>query len=1084
MNHGPRFKIMARFHAAAILLSICLYGVVSAQMGNVTIMPVAHLDTCGTVDTLWITGDANIAGVKAAEFKIGYSHTYVSITSVIKGSGISSGDFLNYIIDSPRDSLLINIAILGPGSVFNGPATFAGIILSTTAEISSTNIAFLRSDLRDINNASISHNSSGATIQIDCTDPDVPGLTSPPNGSFTNSNRPDFAWNAAAGAYAYTLQYSQASDFSTGTITILGLSGLSYTPSALSDGIWYWHVLAADQAGNKSVYSVTWSLTVDTQSPAIPNLVFPSNGSYSNDNKPSFVWSAAFGAFTYTLQYSAASDFSSNVQTATGLSGLTYTPPTSLTDGIWYWHVKSTDRAGNQSLYSVTWSVTIDTQVPNIPVLVSPADGVYINDDRPTFTWEASSGALKYTLQYSLASDFTGAVTVTDISGLSYTSPAILADGVWHWHVKAVDQANNASAYSGPWAFTIDTQPPAVPTLSSPPEGNFTNDNTPAFTWNAAVGAYNYVLEYSISSNFSGSTVISGITGLSYTPLSLADGIWYWHVLAMDHAGNTSAYSIAWSFTLDTQPPAIPTLASPSNGSISNNNQPSFTWNAAAGAFTYTLQYSATIDFSSNVQTIIGISGLAYTLQTSLTDGIWYWHLKSADQSGNEGNYSNPWSLTIDTQSPPSPTGFVAQPGDNKIHLTWTNAVSDFNHIVIMRSDWYSGGHGYPVYDDAHAEGPYPSDTSSPFDLIYSGAGNSHDDVYDISGTTRDVYHYTAFTVDDAGNISVPVSSSRGRSTSYWLGDKTKDGHVYYQDLTYLSNTYWLEQGQNGFDAEFDIGPTDDHTSKGIPLTDRLIGFEDLVVFALNYGVVGPSAKIVTVLPNQDVTGPLAFSLVSSDNSSSAGDDYRIHLNLINNPGTIKALHCVFTYDHSVLEFISVEKSPELNEAADVFCDGRDRKEGADFSMALLGSERTIGGSGAIATFLFRRIKQGNPTIDFTSIDLRDAENKMLPVIKFVGGRTPHIPQSYELSQNYPNPFNPSTVILYDLEQAGHVTIIIYNIQGQAVRTLLDADRPAGSYRISWDGRNNNGEPVANGIYLYRMIVGDFSANRKMLLLK
>jgi len=93
-------------------------------------------------------------------------------------------------------------------------------------------------------------------------------------------------------------------------------------------------------------------------------------------------------------------------------------------------------------------------------------------------------------------------------------------------------------------------------------------------------------------------------------------------------------------------------------------------------------------------------------------------------------------------------------------------------------------------------------------------------------------------------------------------------------------------------------------------------------------------------------------------------------------------------------------------------------------------------------------------------------------------------PSEFELYQNYPNPFNPETQIEYALKKTGHVTLYIYNILGEKVKTLLDQDQHAGFYQINWDGENDNGKPISSGIYLYKLEVNGFSEAKRMLLLK
>ena len=94
------------------------------------------------------------------------------------------------------------------------------------------------------------------------------------------------------------------------------------------------------------------------------------------------------------------------------------------------------------------------------------------------------------------------------------------------------------------------------------------------------------------------------------------------------------------------------------------------------------------------------------------------------------------------------------------------------------------------------------------------------------------------------------------------------------------------------------------------------------------------------------------------------------------------------------------------------------------------------------------------------------------------------IPTEFALQQNYPNPFNPSTTIKYQIPQDHQVNLVIYNLQGQKIRTLVAEQQKAGFYSVQWDGRNDVGQNVATGMYLYRVQAGSFVASHKMLLIK
>ncbi len=94
------------------------------------------------------------------------------------------------------------------------------------------------------------------------------------------------------------------------------------------------------------------------------------------------------------------------------------------------------------------------------------------------------------------------------------------------------------------------------------------------------------------------------------------------------------------------------------------------------------------------------------------------------------------------------------------------------------------------------------------------------------------------------------------------------------------------------------------------------------------------------------------------------------------------------------------------------------------------------------------------------------------------------LPKTYELGTNYPNPFNPSTNISYGVPRDGFVSLLVYNVLGQKVRTLVDLPRAAGRYTVTWDGRDESGHVVGTGVYFYRLQAGESALVKKMLLVK
>jgi PKD repeat protein len=111
-----------------------------------------------------------------------------------------------------------------------------------------------------------------------------------------------------------------------------------------------------------------------------------------------------------------------------------------------------------------------------------------------------------------------------------------------------------------------------------------------------------------------------------------------------------------------------------------------------------------------------------------------------------------------------------------------------------------------------------------------------------------------------------------------------------------------------------------------------------------------------------------------------------------------------------------------------------------------------------------------------------------------IGEVTDEIPTKFNLEQNYPNPFsseakfrsagNPSTSIAFSVKETGVVQLSIYNLHGQEVRTLVKGQMNAGFHSVSWDGKDEHGQVLPSGIYLYKLRVNGFAQTRKMTFMK
>jgi hypothetical protein len=138
----------------------------------------------------------------------------------------------------------------------------------------------------------------------------------------------------------------------------------------------------------------------------------------------------------------------------------------------------------------------------------------------------------------------------------------------------------------------------------------------------------------------------------------------------------------------------------------------------------------------------------------------------------------------------------------------------------------------------------------------------------------------------------------------------------------------------------------------------------------------------------------------------------------------------------------------------------------------------------------FQQVRTGTAANDYWGYELTFAEDtpNWVPVWPLPEASSlssidqnvnPEIPADFSLEQNFPNPFNPTTTIKFNLKTAGNITLVVYNVMGQVVETLIDGYKPAGTYTQVYHAKN-----LASGIYYYELKAGSYKAVHKMLLIK
>ncbi|MCZ6679991.1 MAG: hypothetical protein O7E52_22390 [Candidatus Poribacteria bacterium] len=337
-------------------------------------------------------------------------------------------------------------------------------------------------------------------------------------------------------------------------------------------------------------------------------------------------------------------------------------------------------------------------------------------------------------------------------------------------------------------------------------------------------------------------------------------------------------------------------------------------------------------------------------------------------------------------------------------------------------------------YDDANADGDF-ADSGEEFDFLLAGESGTEDNQI----TVTDV---TAF----ANNFGLTSAEALDAA------DVNGDGAVDVDDFQLLAKNF----GKTAIPPTGDAGVANAApTGKAIYSPFELVGLPSEIE-------LGEEIEVEVHLKNgTNVTG-YGFDLAFDPKHVIASD----------------AAEGKFLSNQSQTFFISKQISTE--------------KEGKKLTIANA-AQTPVSGKGSVLTFTLKPVALGDAvlTIGNPQLHQRDGSIKL----DGVSGRylVRVIPKKVVtksvLLQNYPNPFNPETWIPFALKDESHVKIHIYNVKGQKVRTLDLGFQKSAEYitrdkAAYWDGRNQMGERIASSVYFYRIEAGDFSATRKMVILK
>lgn len=597
---------------------------------------------------------------------------------------------------------------------------------------------------------------------------DVDPVTGDVKGKTTNDTTPTLTGTAEAGSVITIYQDGSTTPLT--TVTADGSGNWSYTPAALGEGLHTFEVTATLN-GATSGRSPAASVTVDLTAPGTPTIgsviddVGPvtgplTSGQTTNDSQPTLTGTGAVGDTISIYNNGVLLD-----SVVVGNTGTwSYTTP-ALPEGSNVLTIRETDPAGNQSGPSADFTIVVDS-ISTTPVITSVTDNVgntatpvasgsETNDATPTLSGTADAN--------SIVTIFDGAtqiavVTADGTGAWSFTPETALVEGPHAFTVQATDPQGNLSLVSAPWSVVVDLTAPTVPTLDTVSDnvpggvtgnltsGQATNDNTPTISGTGQAGSTIYIMN---NGTQLGTTTVDVNGNWSFTPTTpLDDGSYSLRAYATDAAGNASANSSVFAFTVDTAGPGVPVVTSviddvaPITGTLTSGNstndaRPTFNGTGDVGSTVHVI-----VDGNEIGTAVVNAQGSwTFTPGTDLIDGPHAITFNATDAAGNVGTATAPFNLTVDTGVPSAPVISAAADNVGSIQTPLTSGQSTDDTTPTL-SGTATANATVTIYENGQPVGTALADGTGAWSFTPSTplAAGSHT--------------WTATVTDAAGNIS------------------------------------------------------------------------------------------------------------------------------------------------------------------------------------------------------------------------------------------------------------------------------------------------------------------------------------------
>lgn len=301
---------------------------------------------------------------------------------------------------------------------------------------------------------------------------------------------------------------------------------------------------------------------------------------------------------------------------------------------------------------------------------------------------------------------------------------------------------------------------------------------------------------------------------------------------------------------------------------------------------------------------------------------------------------------------------------------------------------------------------------------------------------------------------------------------------VDFEDFIAFAQSFNAQKGQPGYN------PGADTNDNGV------VDFADFIAFAGVFGLEAQApAATKSVIGAPGMNENAEFSLRLGSDRVMVGETVSVDVSLAN-VQALMGYQFAVNYETDKFEFVGAAPADQDLLASSggetpLFHTWADKAGEVTVANAVINGS-SVNGGGDIVRLTFKVLREFEDNARFEVANGLIADPNQLSNQAVVAGllEIQSTPTEFALLQNFPNPFNPETTIQYNLSESADVTLHIYNVVGQVVRTLVSERQAAGRYRVQWSGMDDRSVPVSSGIYFYEIRAGKNKDVRKLMLLK